>query len=155
MDNNGVLTRLRYTLNLPDTRVAAMMRQSGFPVEDADVSRMLLDEFAEGFLPCPNRALGGFLDVLILERRGPPPAGAPRPAPDNEHLTNNDILKKLRVAFKLSEDDIVKALGIAGMRMSKPELSALFRSPGHTNYRPCGDQVLRKFLVGLARMQRG
>jgi uncharacterized protein YehS (DUF1456 family) len=33
--------------------------------------------------------------------------------------------------------------------VSKPELSALFRKVGHTNYRPCGDQLLRNFLKGL------
>jgi uncharacterized protein YehS (DUF1456 family) len=154
MENNGVLTRLRYALNLPDTKVAAMIRQAGIPIDDADVPRMLKNEFAEDFLPCPNRVLGGFLDVLIRERRGPPPPGAER-APDNENLTNNDILKKLRVAFKLSEDDVERALALGDMRLSKPELRALFRSPGQTNYRACGDQVLRKFLVGLTKMQRG
>jgi uncharacterized protein YehS (DUF1456 family) len=40
-------------------------------------------------------------------------------------------------------------LKAAEFPVSKPELSALFRKVGHTNYRPCGDQLLRNFLKGL------
>ena len=35
--------------------------------------------------------------------------------------------------------------------VSKPELNALFRKAGHSNYRVCGDQLLRNFLKGLAQ----
>jgi hypothetical protein len=64
-------------------------------------------------------------------------------------VTNNIILKKLRVAFELKEDDMHAILKAAEFPVSKPELSALFRKFGHTNYRPCGDQLLRNFLKGL------
>ena len=67
-------------------------------------------------------------------------------------VTNNIILKKLRVAFELKEDDMHAILKAAGFPVSKPELSALFRKFGHTNYRTCGDQLLRNFLKGLAAM---
>jgi uncharacterized protein YehS (DUF1456 family) len=40
-------------------------------------------------------------------------------------------------------------LKAAEFPVSKPELSALFRKFGHTNYRTCGDQLLRNFLKGL------
>jgi uncharacterized protein YehS (DUF1456 family) len=43
----------------------------------------------------------------------------------------------------------------AGWPVSKPELTALFRQPGHANYRPCGDQLLRNFLKGLTMRVRG
>ena len=39
--------------------------------------------------------------------------------------------------------------------VTKPEMSALFRQPGHKNYRACGDQMLRNFLKGLTRRVRG
>jgi uncharacterized protein YehS (DUF1456 family) len=64
-------------------------------------------------------------------------------------MTNNIILKKLRVAFELQEGDMYDVMETAGIRVSKPELSALFRKYGHKNYRPCGDQFLRNFLKGL------
>ena len=34
-------------------------------------------------------------------------------------MTNNDILKKLRVALKLRDDDIVKILELVDFRISK------------------------------------
>jgi uncharacterized protein YehS (DUF1456 family) len=35
------------------------------------------------------------------------------------------------------------------MNVSKHEVSAFFRKPGHKHYRSCGDQMLRTFLKGL------
>jgi uncharacterized protein YehS (DUF1456 family) len=70
-------------------------------------------------------------------------------------ITNNIVLKKLRVAFELKEDDMHEILKAAEFPVSKPELSALFRKAGHNNYRPCGDQLLRNFLRGLTLRVRG
>ena len=64
-------------------------------------------------------------------------------------LTNNDIFKKLRVAHKLRDDDIVDILKLVDFRISKSELGAFFRNENHPKYMDCGDQVLRNFLNGL------
>ena len=74
-----------------------------------------------------------------------------RPTPPIEvPVTNNMVLKKLRVAFELKEEDMHAILKAADFPVSKPELSALVRKVGHSNYRACGDQLLRNFLKGLA-----
>ncbi|MBP0903921.1 DUF1456 family protein [Mariniflexile gromovii] len=70
-------------------------------------------------------------------------------------MTNNDILKKLRVALKLRDDDIVKILEFVDFRISKSELGAFFRSEDHPKYMECGDQILRNFLNGLVIHLRG
>lgn len=70
-------------------------------------------------------------------------------------LTNNDILKKIRVALELKDEDIVHILGLSGFKVSKTELNALFRKPDHPNYKECGDQLLRNFLNGLITYKRG
>ena len=70
-------------------------------------------------------------------------------------LTNNDILKKLRVALELRDDDIIKILKLENFEITKTELSAIFRKDDHPNYRPCGDQLLRNFLNGLVTYKRG
>ncbi|MBL0128187.1 MAG: DUF1456 family protein [Flavobacteriales bacterium] len=70
-------------------------------------------------------------------------------------MTNNDILKKLRVALKLRDTDIVMILALADFSMSEPEVNALFRNEEHPNYKPAGDQVLRNFLNGLIIHLRG
>jgi uncharacterized protein YehS (DUF1456 family) len=70
-------------------------------------------------------------------------------------MTNNDILKKLRVALKLRDDEIVKILALVDFRISKSELGAFFRKEDHPKYMECGDQILRNFLNGLVIHLRG
>lgn len=70
-------------------------------------------------------------------------------------LTNNDIFKKLRVAHKLTNDDIVEICALAGFKVTASELGAVFRREGHPKYIECGDQLLRNFLDGLIIYKRG
>jgi len=70
-------------------------------------------------------------------------------------LTNNDILKKLRVALSFKDDDIIEVLKLVDFEISKSELSALFRKEDHEKYMECGDQFLRNFLNGLVIKLRG
>ncbi|GEQ86690.1 hypothetical protein ULMS_21980 [Patiriisocius marinistellae] len=70
-------------------------------------------------------------------------------------LNNNDIFKKLRVAHKLRDDDILKILELVDFKVSKAELGALFRNENHPKYMECGDQILRNFLNGLIIHLRG
>jgi uncharacterized protein YehS (DUF1456 family) len=70
-------------------------------------------------------------------------------------LTNNDILKKLRVAHKLRDTDIVDICALVDFKVSKAELGALFRSEEHPKYVECQDQILRNFLNGLVVHLRG
>jgi uncharacterized protein YehS (DUF1456 family) len=70
-------------------------------------------------------------------------------------MSNNDIMKKLRVALQLRDDEIVKILKLVDFEISKSELGAFFRSEDHPNFKPCGDQVLRNFLNGLVIHLRG
>lgn len=69
-------------------------------------------------------------------------------------MSNNQVLKKLRVALELREDDILDILREADLPMTRAEVGALFRKKDHKNYRPCGDQVLRNFLRGLTARRR-
>ena len=70
-------------------------------------------------------------------------------------LTNNDILKKLRVALKMRDDDIVKVLSLVDFKISKSELGSFFRSEDQPKYVDCQDQILRNFLNGLIIYKRG
>ena len=70
-------------------------------------------------------------------------------------LNNNDIFKKLRVAHKLRDDDIVNICKLVDFKVSKSELGALFRKEDHPKYMECGDQILRNFLNGLVIHLRG
>ena len=70
-------------------------------------------------------------------------------------LTNNDIFKKLRVAHKLRDEDIVNICALVDLKVSKSEINAMFRNENHEKYMECGDQILRNFLNGLVIHLRG
>ena len=70
-------------------------------------------------------------------------------------MSNNDILKKLRVALELNNEDIIKILELVNFKVTKSELGSFFRSEDHPNFKPCGDQILRNFLNGLVIYKRG
>lgn len=70
-------------------------------------------------------------------------------------MSNNDILKKLRVALELNNEEIIKILGLVNFKIGKSELGDMFRSNDHPNFKACGDQILRNFLNGLVIYKRG
>ena len=146
MLNNDVLRSLRYTLNLNDNALLELFHNVEPDLDGATLRSYLASEEDESFVRMDDELMVGFLDSLIVSRRGP----SPQPAPPTElPLTNNTVLKKLRVAFTLQEADLLAILDSVAFTVTKPELSALFRKPDHKNYRLCGDQLLRQFLKGL------
>lgn len=70
-------------------------------------------------------------------------------------LSNNDILKKLRVALSLRNDDIIEILKLVNFDISRGALGDIFRKEDHENYVEAGDQILRNFLNGLVIYKRG
>jgi len=147
MTNNDVLRRLRYALNLPDGLSLKILELGGRVVSETELHTWFKKEEEPGYVACQDGDLEAFLDGFILLRRGPRPGGSPQPT--KERLTNNTILKKLRVALAWQEADVLKALAAGGLEVSANELSALFRKPGQKNFRPCGDQLLRAFITGM------
>jgi uncharacterized protein YehS (DUF1456 family) len=155
MINNDVLRSIRYMLDLSDIRVVeiAKLADPAFPIEKADVQAYLRKDDDPDYAECSNAVLAHFLDGLIIHCRGRDESVPPRPV--EKRVNNNVVLKKLRVAFALKDVDMHEIFESAGFPISKPELTALFRQPGHTNYRVCGDQLLRNFLKGLTLRVRG
>ena len=70
-------------------------------------------------------------------------------------LTNNDILKKLRVALSLKNDDIIEILALSDFKITKGALGDIFRNEDQPGYVEAGDQILRNFLNGLIIKNRG
>ena len=155
MINNDTLRAIRYMLDLSDARVVEIthLADPGFALTKEDVQAFLRKDDEAGYVECSNAVLAHFLDGLVFHRRGRDESLPPRPV--EKRVTNNVVLKKLRVAFELKDIDMHAILAAAGFPISKPELSALFRQPGHKNFRLCGDQLLRNFLKGLTLRLRG
>ena len=155
MINNDVLRAIRYMLDLSDAKVAQLVNLADPTVEleREQVQAYLKKEGEPGYEECSNKVLVQFLDGLVVQRRGRDESQPPRPP--EKRVTNNVVLKKLRVAFELKDVDMHQILESAGMPVSKPELSALFRQSDHKNFKLCGDQLLRNFLKGLTMRVRG
>jgi uncharacterized protein YehS (DUF1456 family) len=147
--NNDLLRRLRYALNLNGVSIAEICALAGHHIGPVEVLNLLKKEDEKGFVVCDDAVMGAFLDGLITSRRGPrdAPAGAAQAA--DGPLNNNLILRKLRIALELNDADMLAVFKQAGISLSKPELSALFRGVGQRNYKECGDQLLRNFVRGL------
>jgi uncharacterized protein YehS (DUF1456 family) len=155
MINNDTLRAIRYMLDLSDAKVVDIthLADAAFPLGKEDVQAFLKKDEEPGYVECSNAVLAHFLDGLVIHRRGRDESLPSRPV--EKRVTNNVVLKKLRVAFELKDVDMHEILANAGFPISKPELSALFRQPGHKNFRLCGDQLLRNFLKGLTMRLRG
>jgi uncharacterized protein YehS (DUF1456 family) len=150
MTNNDILRRLRYTLNINDSTMIEIFKLADHEIEQSNLTGLLKKEDEEGFVNCSDDVLGFFLDGLILHKRGRKEIKPGETRKSDSRLTNNTILKKLRIALELKEDDMLGILKLANVDISKSELTALFRKEGHKNYKECGDQFLRKFVKGLS-----
>jgi uncharacterized protein YehS (DUF1456 family) len=155
MINNDILRSIRYMLDLGDGKVVEIIQlaEADFPIGKEDVQAFLKKDDDPGYVECSDSVLARFLDGLVVYYRGRNEGQPPRPV--EKRITNNLVLKKLRVAFELKDVDMHQVFADAGFPVSKPELSALFRQPDHHNYRACGDQMLRNFLKGLTLRVRG
>ena len=147
LDNNAILRRIAYMFSYTSADVAEVMELGGHRLSPSSARARMKREEERGAVFCDDDILEAFLDGLVIRLRGPRPPGTP--VPPRVPLTNNEVLKKLRIAFKLKDTDMLRALQAGGITLSKAELSALFRTPSHRHHRACGDQVLRKFLVGI------
>lgn len=146
MINNDVLRSLRYTLSISDAKMCKIAELGGASVTVDEMASYLTREDEVGFVECPQNVMGRFLNGLIYFKRG---RDETKPALSPELPTNNVVLKKLRVAFELKDDDVISILNDVGFKISKAEVNALYRRKDHVNFRVCGDQLLRNFLKGL------
>ena len=147
MIHNYVLRSVRYMIGISDNKMTDLINLGGLDITKADLMNYLKKDGEEGFVFCPDEVMAHFLDSLVILKRGKHESHMSQSI--ETPVTNNIILKKLRVAFELKEDDMHVILKSAKFTVSKPELSAMFRKVGQANYRTCGDQLLRKFLKGL------
>lgn len=148
MTNNDTLRRLRYALNKNDLAIAQITSKSGRDTSEAEVISWLALEDEPGFLALSDTDLCSFLDGLIVEKRGPHPSG--NVPPPLEYLSNNEILKKLRIAFNLKSEDMLTVFRKAEFDVSNAELGSFFRRADHPKFAKCPEQVLRKFIKGLS-----
>lgn len=147
MTNNDVIRSLSFTLELSNKKIAEIFALGGKEIPVEAIEFFFKDEEAPDYVRCDDFEMSHFLDGLIYFRRGKDESRPPQPF--EIPVSNNLILKKLRVAFTLKEPDMHEVLEKGGYNMGRAELSAFLRAKGTPNYREMGDQALRYFLKGL------
>jgi len=149
--NNYILRRLRYTFNFSDSKMIALFGLADFKVTREDISAWLKKDEDPALIRLTDNQFALFLNGLIIDKRGKKDG----PAPVAEHQINNNIIfRKLKIALNLIDEDVLNMMKSANFIMGKPELTALFRKPGHRSYRECQDQILRNFLKGMENKYR-
>jgi len=144
---NDLMRSLRFMLKINSAKIVEICVLGGCPVTKEQIDNIFRSDEDPDFVPCPEKVVAHFLDGLIFHKRG---KDETRPVlPIELPLSNNLVLKKLRVAFQLREEDMLKMIQVSGFKFGKNELSAILRKRDQPNYRECGDQVLRYFLKGL------
>lgn len=152
MDNNDVLRRIRFVFDFNDSAMISLFGKADFSVTREQISAWLKKEGDPAGQPCSDRELAIFLNGLIVDKRGK--KEGPSAVPERR-LNNNIIFRKLKIALNLQAEEILEVMALAKVKISKHELSAFFRAPGHNHYRDCNDQMLRNFLKGLQLKYRG
>lgn len=152
MDNNDILRRIRYAFDFNDAKMITIFGLADHEVSREQISNWLKKDDDPEFQECNDNQLAIFLNGLINDRRGKKEGAQPEP---EDHLNNNIIFRKLKIALDLKAEDVLEILELSDMSISKHELSAFFRKSGHKHYRVCKDQILRNFLHGLQDKYRG
>ena len=154
MIHNDVLRRLRYALAINDTAAISIFKLVNYDMEIDYLHAVMKREGEVGYLPCRDKIIALFLDGLIIKNRGRQEGQEPQELGPKERLSNNEVLRKIRIAMSYKDDDMIEVLKLAGFRISKGELSAFFRKPDHRNFKPAGDQVVRNLLQGMVKKYR-
>jgi uncharacterized protein YehS (DUF1456 family) len=118
-----------------------------YAIDEAHLSSLLVRRQDKDFAVCSYEELGVFLDGLVALKRGP----SPKKPNDDEgvELSNNLILKKLRIALELKDAQMESIFAKADVQLSKQQLASLFRNESHKNYKECSDELLIAFLEGM------
>jgi uncharacterized protein YehS (DUF1456 family) len=142
---NRILQRITKALYLNINDLAHIYELENYPKSKEDLRSLLQDEHSKKFKEASYEDLGIFLDGLISKKRGKMESANEA----EQALSNNLILKKLRVALNLKSHEMVMVYALNDIDMSPSQINALFRKEDHKNYRPCSDKMLFDFLDGL------
>lgn len=146
MTNNDILRSLRYIFDYNDSKMIEIFALATCEISRTQISQWLKKDEDPDFQSINDGGLSNFLDGFIILKRGKKEGAAP--VAENE-ITNNTILRKLKIALSLKDDEMLEILSKVDMNISKHELSAFFRHPSQSQYRVCNNQILRNFIHGM------
>jgi len=153
VDNNELIRRLRYALQIDDPVALRLFKQGGLEATAEQVQAWRLKDEDDGYIGCPNEAVHAFLAGFIVEKRGLKD-GKPVAKPSTSYVENNTVLKLMKIALSQQGNELHECIKAGGGTLSENEVKALMRKPGTRNYRECGDQALRQYINGVGLNQR-
>lgn len=146
MTNNYKLSLLMNSLKLSKTDILKSYKLVDKKITQDDVDDILREPSDEKFVLLSDEGFEMFLNGFIIYKRGPSDKKAKK---QKIYFSNNIILKKLKIALNLKDEDIIKIFQNDGLEITKSQLTAYFRRDGHINYRKCSDSLLKRFINGL------
>jgi len=146
LNTNDILYKIQKALSLSSEEILKAYELAEYTMNADRLDALLKRRFDKGFELCSYEELGVFLDGFVILKRGPSPK---KQSDEAVELTNNLILKKLRIALELKEPETEIIFNLADIELSKQELKSLFRKEGHKNFKACSDELLMAFLEGL------
>jgi uncharacterized protein YehS (DUF1456 family) len=146
LSTNDILYKIKQALSLSSDDILQAYTLEAYAMTPEHLDNLLKRRQDKNFELCSYEELGIFLDGLVTLKRGP------STHKDNDKevaLTNNLILKKLRVALQLKDHELQLIFALVDVELSKQQLSSLFRKEDHKNFKACPDELLAAFLDGL------
>ena len=149
MRTNDIFRKLTQSLALDTAQLQTLFARGDIDLSDKDVANLLKTDYQPGFAAMPDYILIIFLNNLIEQQRGKKADADVEVIEKHAKISNNDVLKKLRVAYVLHEQDLRDALKLVTIELTKSDLAALFRKAGHEHYKACDDELVLDFIEGI------
>lgn len=154
MRTNDIFRKITQSLPLDAAQIQALFAPSDIDLSEKDIANLLKTDYQPGFEPMPDYILIHFLNNLIDQQRGKKPDVETEVIEKHAKISNNDVLKKLRIALVLHEQDLRAALKLVTIELTKSDLAALFRKAGHEHYKACDDELILDFIEGIGLLQQ-
>lgn len=152
MRTNDIFRKITQSLLLDTAQMQALFAHSNIDLSDKDVANLLKTDYQPNFEAMPEYILIIFLNNLIDQERGKKADAVEEVIEKHARISNNDVLKKLRIAFVLHEQDLRDALKLVTIELTKSDLAALFRKAGHEQYKACDDDLVLDFIEGIGML---
>lgn len=149
MRTNDIFRKITQSLTLDIAQIQQLFSLADIELSEKEVANLLKTDYQPGFEAMPEYVLLIFLNSLIEQQRGKKEDAEKAVIEKHAKVSNNDVLKKLRVAFNLHEQQVREALALATIELTKSDLAALFRKPGHVHFKACDDELVLDFIEGL------
>jgi len=146
MTNNDLLFKIHTIFDHTTEEMLEIFSFADQKVSAEQLNAWILKSEEETSESLDDKNLESFLNGYIVFKRGPSDKGLPALS---AKLNNNIIFTKLKIALNLKAEDLIAHFKIAGLELSKHEISAFFRKPENKHYKKCTAQTLACFMKGV------